>query len=314
MKKVLNLLLLGAIAFTACSDDKDYYVERTKESLYQLANLSEEIVPEFKEGFNTLYMMGEDTVFYGNMHIVMATVPVEVKTKALNPPVFIPNNKGIEFSNSKREGILMFEDIIDGDFDYNDFILDFKEDLKVSKKDGRYEVKIAGSNLKPLAMGNMIPLSFGFEIRDSKTKELLRDEVVFHDVRQECFGGRQGFINTVKGEASVNVKTLHTEDKVFYFDSLENPIALAWYIIANGEKHYTVDAALILGGDVDYVSLANEAGYPYGIFYPINNTSQFRYMEERSQIWESYPNFKRWVAGQDVAPFGTIENTDKLYN
>lgn len=318
MRRLLFVAMAVVLAFAGCSE-KDYYKEFTKEDLSKVVSLSKEITPEFREGYNTLYMLGEDTVYYGNIHASLISSPIEVVTRA-NPPVFVPQENEIAFSNSKREGLLLFEDIIKGDFDYNDFICEFKEDLMVKKpKEGLYEVSVAGSHIKPVAMGNTIPLSFGFEIRDYFTKELLKDVEVFGDIRSECFNGAKGFINTVKGEPAVGSNTiqLKKDERWTYQMELRNPIAIAWYIKANGYKHYTVDATRYLGSDVDYTDIADEIGRPYGVFIPFGNggdMKDFRYMAEKAAIWNSYTNFNAWVRGEYRGnPFVNPTHTENLY-
>lgn len=102
-------------------------------------------------------------------------------------PTYVPSS-GLQ----KEEYALLFEDNLQGDYDYNDFVAYVNIDF-LSVKGTRYAIV----RVKPIALGGVYSLEFGYY--DAAGNQIL----LSNDVRRDYFGGKSGFINTNEGSAPI---------------------------------------------------------------------------------------------------------------
>lgn len=235
-----------------------------------------------------------------------------------------------------RDGLLMFEDTPGGDRDYNDVIIHLQKELvSIKEHKGQYELEFS-TEYQPIALGGALPVSVGFEVRSLVTGKILQvyesetsnvavpaEYILCQDARNELFEGVMNpfFINT----ESKNEYKAYKKAKFSTTMYLRNPreqIAFNWFIEVtsreNKVRFYTADAQRFLkGGDITYTSVLMNAGTPFGIFLPrykdnSDKNKDFRYMEERINIRQGYPNFQDWVDGKIDYPFDNPV-TENLY-
>ena len=300
MKKLLLFLTIAA-GLTACIKD-DVYVEPTMEQ-YKLT--TEWTVPVQDDCITVVEYNGE-VIYEGNVPMNI-DVPKDNygSTRSLEGLEwhFVPNGKpllGNSYYTEYRNGIFAFEDAPNGDNDYNDFICYFKEAYSVFLKGVHQIDHILFKKLEilPKALGNSIPLSFGIELVNVNSGDMIADIIIYKDIRKEAFNGATGFINTDKNipEFELNSKCdkIITEQAFRPENDLKNSeLGINYYIIANGKKYYTADSNR---------AKLTENKTPYGLYIP-TTSNYWDYPIEKSPIWEGYPNFKNWILGKKQGPF-----------
>ena len=108
-------------------------------------------------------------------------------------------NPGNPYYTSSRDGILMFEDSPNGDNDYNDYICYFREMFSVYLKGDKIDhILFHKLDVFPKALGNTKSISFGVELVNVNSGDMIADIIIYEDVRKEAFDGATGFINTYK--------------------------------------------------------------------------------------------------------------------
>lgn len=301
MKKIAMLLIL-VVSLVSCTDDKEFTV---KTDLTQFS-LTEKVTIDVKENYTTVVKMNDVILYEGNMPLTIDVPKQLVKTKAagqLDVDYVIEESNGKKF-NAYKSGVLLFEDVSNGDNDYNDFVcyvderIEFKgHDNKGVNKNLKYNVTI-----KPLAMGNSLPVSFGVElIVDGR---LEKDYLLVSDCRATFYDNLVGYINTdYSGEYkignTISDKNYQGNGNIEFTSSF----ATNYYIVVDGgRKRYVCDSSK---------AAPTDGGVPYGLFIPLATT--FDYPLETKSFFEAYPNFMKWVKGENVAPFSD-PNTTLLYS
>lgn len=200
----------------------------------------------------------------------------------LQPEVMTVNNKVYQ---------VMFEDVVDGDNDYNDVVLYIRSNNHENfKKQHRVSLTI-----NPIAMGGSIdPISFGVVLPDGQ-------EFKIDDVRQTIFKGEQGFINTgreiseIKINNSSNTRYDWLKHQVFEVGSEDENIGVKFFIEVNGKRKYAayggVDAAYNNDEDIAYLKKDQT---PYGIV--LSKLTRIPY--ENVSIYEAFPMFRDWIDGK----------------
>lgn len=305
-----------AVGIMACSID-DVYREPDIEQF----KLTTEFIVPIQEGYNTVVAYNNEIIYNGNVSVTI-DVPKYSQIATRSSPglewYFVPNNTqdGTWHYQITRSGILMFEDIPNGDNDYNDFICFMKDQYQVNidgftgliRTDIGTGLEISNLEIYPKAMGNSISLSFGVEIVRIDNKEIIDDIIIYNNIRKEAFDNAQGFINTSLGVKPFELYNRNTsvfgggKSKRYYPKKLnKNGFGINYYIIANGIKYYTANSTM---------PQLTKNNTPYGLFIP--NISKFNYSLEGVPIWKAYPNFKDWVSGENLNPFD-VQNSEYLY-
>lgn len=315
MKKILVILIL-TMNFISCQKEVDLYnpdVSRYK--------LTKSFIVPIKDGNNTIVMYNGDTLYVGNVSVSIEIPKTSlISTKSIDNKLewhFIPNNNdiGTWHYQINRSGILMFEDIPNGDNDYNDFICYFKEQLQVNvdgftnliRTDKNTGLEFSNLEIYPKAMGNSIKIGFGVEIVRVDNGEMIDDILIYGDVRKEAFDNFSGYINTSK---EIDIFPLYNRNTSYfkgkgrrYFPKNldKNGFAINYYILVNDNKYYTANSTK---------QQINKNKTPYGLYIP--NVKSFNYPIERASIFNVYPNFKKWIDGENVDPFSE-KNNDLIF-
>ena len=271
MKKILVILIL-TMNFISCQKEVDLYnpdVRRYK--------LTENFVVPIKNGNNTIVMYNGDTLYVGNVSVSIEIPKTSlISTKSIDNKLewhFIPNNNnnGTWHYQINRSGILMFEDIPNGDNDYNDFICYFKEQLQVNvdgftnliRTDKNTGLEFSNLEIYPKAMGNSIKIGFGVEIVRVDNGEMIDDILIYGDVRKEAFDNYSGYINTSK---EIDIFPLYNRNTSYfkgkgrrYFPKNldKNGFAINYYILVNNNKYYTANSTK---------QQINKNRTPYGLY------------------------------------------------
>ena len=217
-------------------------------------------------------------------------------------PVKIEYRSAEEFPDYKNGGIsrynqtLAFEDTKKGDQDYNDLIIYVNQENGWNGKGYKIKLKVT-----PISLGSTIPISFGFDDYDGD------EYVIATDCRKELFKSDKGFINTVKNGNIKSYKTIHT--KTYQMKSTDwKYTKLNFWIKASGNKLYIATASHSKE-EIDYNSMIGAHNKPYGLSIP----DFFEYPAETKSIYNTYPDFDKWIKG-DLNDFrNTGYNLDNLY-
>ena len=217
-------------------------------------------------------------------------------------PVKIEYRSAEEFPDYKNGGIsrynqtLAFEDTKKGDQDYNDLIVYVNQENGRKGKEHKIKLKIT-----PIALGSTIPIAFGFDDYDGD------EYTIANDCRKELFKSDKGFINTVKNGDIKSYKTIHT--KTYQMKSTDwKYTKLNFWIKASGNKLYIATASHS-EEEIDYSLMVGNHNKPYGLSIP----DFFEYPAETKSIYNTYPDFDKWIKG-DLNDFrNTGYNLDNLY-
>lgn len=319
--KTLLLLALFAGMTTACVEkEKDLFEGEVNEiPNVPLENFkfTEDFEVPVKDGHGTVVKYNGEVIYRGNVATTIQ-VPkslVGTRTGELTwhfDPDFVWN-PGQWSYQYRMEGMLLFEDLDKDDFDYNDFVTRVMYFLDVNCHDNNgtskrilRNVRVGDLQVWPLAMGNTLPLTFGFELVRTDTGELLFDYVIYEDVRANTFDGQKGFINTDLDIDHMRMNNRNVSyrngDEIEPEDLDVECLAFNFYIQTNGgPKRYTADSRK---------AVATTNNQPFGVFIPM--VSDFKYPIERASIYDAYPNFRSWLEGGNVSPFGE-QNDELLY-
>lgn len=314
MKKIYSLLLILLTFFqTSCVEVEDLF----NYELVEKYKMTESIESVVEENYISIATFNGDTIYKGNV-ATMVDVPKITNPTSRNDVYsglewhFIPNGSGNYFYQKIYKGLAMFEDIPNGDCDYNDFVCKIGYQVDVDVDGNGYinilnecGLKLSITGIYPLAMGNTIPLKFGIEIVNLSNNTYLLDEILYEDVRTEAFRGESGFLNTVSKNYDPRNANLSAVYNVIFPPQLDkNGFGINFYIVANGRKHYMVNSQK---ADL------TQNHTPWGIFIPISDSSYynpndlgFRYPKENISLFETYPNFIPWTNGERNDPFSDV--------
>lgn len=327
---ILFSMMLSALVMCSCiNNDENLYEGPDSVDAKEIVAkyvMTEKFEVPIQEGYSTVVMNGEDTLYYGNipMQIDVPKFDVSGTTKAADELKwhYTPTIDTSKWScSASRKGILMFEDLDIGDSDYNDFVCAIVEEISYAKANwpytnGEFTASLKNIRVKPLALGNTIPLKFGIEFRKKSDSSLLKDLVIATNVRTDLFAGKTGFINTTNDlivtDGNLKEVPYTTGEQLGTF--VPSELCVLWYIESKGVKRYVADAGSkflnqdVLGG------MVTQNKVPFGLFVPIEFpfmkwTTTFRWPLETNSIFNAYPNFNKWLKGEVNTPFGNPNNS-----
>lgn len=316
MKKLL-ITLAVLPAFMACNTDR--YVEPGSNeylnSCIDKYKTTETFNVPIKEGHVTVVKHDGATLYEGNMPVTINIPSIkagEVSRGADEIECFyIYEPSTNRYYDSYRRGLLLFEDLPEGDNDYNDFICEIEDHIYIHAKawdSSDYDVTFKKMSYRLVALGNTIPLTFGIELR-KKDGTLILEKIIAEDVRADMANGDAGYIHTTGEQAITEADLNKYPVKEITFDPIvldDNTVGLNYFIIANGKKHYTTEAAQYLKtSGVSYNEVLGKNDTPFGMFLLGQNKEHFAWPLEGKAIWEAYPSFTDWLNGKTNAPFAT---------
>lgn len=339
MKKIASLFVLTlSMCFFFSCEKSDIYeppvdggekLEEAKEIL-KAYSLTKQYDVVIKDGQNTLVKIGEDTVYYGNLP-ASVELPQTVETKSSNvlEVLYVPKTDNINFGYLSQWGMLLFEDVPQGDCDYNDLVVEFTATVG-SRKDtwvngqpnpgNLYHLQFDG-HVTAVAKGGGLPLQFGFEIREIESGIVVYEKILASNVGNDFFPGETGFVNTYTNQNFVLGNKINFRDTEI-LKEVNGAIGYNWFIIVDGKKYYTSGAYTFLNKNsgIQYDELILTSGKPTGLLVPHVNRNIhipgtknfFRWPIENQAIWDAYPQFNNWVDGKTNNPFAE-QALDLLY-
>ena len=286
------LIFLTLLMFTSCINHDNVFKPVDIANL----NLSKDIKIDSRPGMVTIVTnkANGDTIAISG---VSANITVSKSTK-----FYISYKAASEMPEYKNGGVsrynqtLAFEDTKKGDQDYNDLIVYVNQENGWNGKGYKIKLKIT-----PIALGSTIPIAFGFDDYDGD------EYTIANDCRKELFKSDKGFINTVKNGDIKSYKTIHT--KTYQMKSTDwKYTKLNFWIKASGNKLYIATASHS-EEEIDYSLMVGTHNKPYGLSIP----DFFEYPAETKSIYNTYPDFDKWIKG-DLNDFrNTGYNLDNLY-
>lgn len=312
MRGIAFFTVFTVVVLASCVNEKNLYEGVIPDVPLENYKMTTDFDVPVKDGYKTIVTYDGEVIFEGNYP---ATIQVPKFSTNLTRSTGLDWHFEVYDSSDydlKKyiTGILMFEDIVDGDNDYNDFVcyVDIKIHSEMTSQGELTRIHIPNFKVTTHAMGNLLPLKFGIEIINKATGEYIDDIIYFEDIRKECYDGIVGFINTVEDGVKVKNKKHENWPAKDYRDGKLplpkmdiNNLAINFYIVVNGAKHYTADSDK---------KLATSNNTPYGLFIP--NKKNFKYPKETISIFKAYPNFGDWLKGGASNPF-VSPNNELLY-
>ncbi len=307
MKRILFLLM---IVFVAAACEKDLYDYEAAEEQLKKFVFTEDFEVPVKEGYITTVTYNGEVLYQGNVAVTIQVPKTDVLagTRASGLEWHFDGAEGAPDGNkfgftTWKNGLLLFEDMTNGDNDYNDFVCFVKTQFRVDMAYGDKRITnfhLADLEVFPMALGNTLPISLGFEIINTANNTPIDNIILYKDVRANAFGGKTGFINTDASLPKVTDLSSSSFSKNYSLSVIGNmqpdQFTFNYYIVVNGEKRYVADSSK---------ALLMDNNTPYGLFIPLNfdERSTFKYPIEKKSIYEAYPNFGKWVEGENVEPF-----------
>ena len=310
MRKIIFCLF--AILLTSCINDFDLF---NPESITKY-KLTEPVSAVVVKDSISIATYNGDTIYVGN-------VPTYIDVPKVSCPSsrtvytglewhFVPNESGDYYYQKTFKGVAMFEDVPNGDCDYNDFVCKIGYQVDVDVDGNGYINTANGCGLKlsitgiyPLAMGNTLPIGFGVEIVRLDNNNYLMDRLIYEDIRRDAFDNTQGFINTTERNFDPRNRNFSADYNVMIPSKLDkNGFAINFYILCGNKKHYMVDSSRA-GLTQNYT--------PWGLYIPISDSDYynpgvvgFKYPKEMTSIFDTYPNFLPWTNGERSNPFNEV--------
>jgi hypothetical protein len=276
---------------------------------------SESFAVPVKAGFVSIVKLGDDT-------IAVATKPMNImipKGKEQTKAQFA-SNIGVEYVPTDEyqnkvgtlnvnwyefNQLVCFEDTIDGDYDYNDFVFRAKYGFSMDAY-GFY----FGFCIQPIALGSSKYFDLGCIVYYNDGP-IYDDILTSNGCRKEFFNGQTGFINTslsrqINQTINGKVASLHEFDEhtslrwgMSMFDTLQ-PIRVEWYIkLQDGTKLFALSTKYVdQSFDKDHLPyglVISETGKYLGSSSP---TFAFDYPVESVSIREVYPELWNWLNGK----------------
>lgn len=312
MKKIYQLLLVLLTFFQiSCADIDDLFDYETFEQF----KMTESVQVPIEQNYITIAIYNGDTIFKGNVDTHINIPKIKTNTRNVYEGLewhYIPNSTNNWFYQKIFKGVALFEDVPNGDCDYNDFVCKIGYQIDVDVDNNGYVniqnangLKVSIIGIYPLAMGNTLPIGFGFEIINLKDNSYLMDKIIYEDIRRDAFDDMQGFINTITPNFDPQNRNYSADYSVVFPEQLDkNGFAINFYILCGTKKHYMVDSTK---PDL------TQNYTPWGLYIPIRdseyynpNVVGFRYPKEMTSIFETYPNFREWVNGEASDPFSIV--------
>lgn len=134
------LMLAVVFAFVSCSE-KDLYEEKNPKVYtpadFKMTQTYEVNVAEGKA--KKVYVDGE-LVFSGNGSLTIEVPKTAIVTRSLNEYELEDADQGNSgWTYAYKRGLLLFEDVTDGDNDYNDFVCNIEEQLELKFNNDKSE-------------------------------------------------------------------------------------------------------------------------------------------------------------------------------
>lgn len=336
MKKSWLIIIVSLGFFVSCNDEKNLYEapETPSEVVSKHVMTEGYEVPAPKEGYKTVVKLGDDVIYEGNIPLTIQVPKFKGgKTRSENLwsyEVEVPKDYGW-CATYKEWGVLLFEDVINGDTDYNDFVCGVAHVVSLNGDNkGNYIFTRSDIRIKPMAMGNTIPMKFGIEYRKADGG-LIQEIMITEDVRNHYFKNIQGFINTTdEGVLLDGIKDLPEVNEPtgqwFPVTVSSSGLYTLWFIETEGVRRYAANAGAHIALSKNLMngeSITNK-GVPFGLFVPDNGLKgmpggdeklpwmpELYWPKELTSIYDAYPNFKPWTEGdKGVEPFSEyIEGT-----
>lgn len=297
------LLALGTLSclFSSCVHSGLYDSDSVKQKI-ENCTLTETLNVPIKEGYTTFVTCGEDTLAVANRPISI-TIPKQsqVSTKGSTDDEIKIDYKILQSTDtySKFWQAVMFEDTEYGDYDYNDLIIHVKNICNYPWNKDYSEQTI---EIQPIALGSQKMIKLGCLLGPELTEVILAE-----DVRQELFNGVTGFINTINKQEPIRYKLSPTSVTNYRIGTVKLVPTIAWFIETNGKRYYAISS------DIDFKSynMFNREGMPYGLVSTYDR-GIFGYPQEKTTIFEVYPDFKDWYNGKK-ATFEKNRISDLVY-
>lgn len=287
MNRYLLVFGLVCCSLISCLKEKKLYDSNIQEKIKN-CTLTEILDVPAKEGYTTVVTCGEDTLAVANRPISII-IPKQVSTLTRS---VTDNTVKIDYAllkttetYSKCWQAVMFEDTENGDYDYNDLILHVRNTCNYPWRKEYSEQTI---EIQPIALGSENTIKLGC-LLGPESEEIILSE----NVRQDLFKGVTGYINTLNDQAPIRYKLEPTVVHHYRIATAQLIPTIAWFIEVNGKRHYAISS------DVDYrvYSMFNWEGMPYGLVSTANN-GIFGYPQEKTPIFQVYPDFKDWYNGK----------------
>lgn len=285
-------------------------------------NVADNILVPYKKGFVTIVMYDGDTLAVTSKEGQKMSLPEGVKLPS-TPSTYSTINKSISNRAAEVEatvtyekvedyhGIenlvnswraIMFEDTKNGDFDYNDLII--QAYYNFHKAPWPSDDVLLDIHVQGIALGSSKTIKLGVYTQTGK-------QYISQDVRKDIFSKEELAVKRI-GDLPYFINTdsvyVGSPDSLYYFKR-ENKITcdvtdletdyVVWFIEATDNKTHITDTFLSptsvkLSSKVDRVNMFSEHGQPYSIVkkgiistYPIEGVS----------INKIYPNFFNWIDG-----------------
>lgn len=211
-------------------------------------------------------------------------------------PIGISDNISTEFVNEdalrdqdknriQRKFTIIFEDVVNGDNDYNDLVVEIHE--VINKNNINIQVK-------PIALGATIQSKLGFDMYSNDTKVF--SYVLTDNNRKDLFGNATGFINTIGARLNFSTKSYSINNPI---NSISN-IRMVYFLEVNNNRFYICYSDELVNQTINYSSQITLNGVPFGILIPETN---FIYPKEKESIFNAYASFSSWMRGYSTDPF-----------
>lgn len=289
MKKLI-LLLLAPLFLLSCVDKP---TEENKYDLKKITSFEVKTLP-VKEGFTTIAKLDGEIIAQASeaipyFHPKFGEVSFE----------YVPITKGnTPAPLASMSMLLCFEDLTNGDDDYNDFIckMDITYYFQNHNKIDRIELKVL-----PIAHGGSLQLGFAVNCPKNQTINFTNNIAI------DFFNNAALSSNTELNEELYTNLSTYTQEINYQHvpGNLNISDASAYeidpYITVNGRQIHIVLTNVL--SNVNYDQYVNGQGRPYGIAVPPKTNyngviKYFRYPMEKKNIRTAYPNaFQNWLDG-----------------
>lgn len=301
---LLSLTFLSCILSLFSCSNKNLYDEGTETTT--MSNPMQELSVTVPTGKIAVVTAGIDTLAVCSESTTIMAPNLDVTTISRSSTTSDITIEYLDNTNSNNQlqpkqqvfQVVAFEDSKSGDYDYNDLVFHSKvEHIGAGNGTESYLY------FDPIALGSTKNIALGCVVKTANGNTWT--QIIFDNVRNELFDGREGFINTLPGEALYKYVT---PKRVKLPTTLKGYIkSVDWFII--------VDNGIYLYAVSDNYKSSDSNGRPYGlIFSSINKKAYYNYVPgkktECGSSWWDYP--EETVNIDQVYPFSQVfSNTDK---
>ena len=338
MKQTI-LFLFALLLFGSCiNTDTDLHVDESENLVIDERFLMEDSyeVP-LQSGMVTVVTLGADTIAITDIPLTISIPKNATSTRSSSDytpsealKVFHVNYADLpdfEPGSYISDGtyLLFFEDSFKADYDYNDLVVMMKFTLSGNENTGR---KLQ-ANVRGLALGSTKTIGFGFTDLNGMSY------ILTDNVRRDYFSNKQGFINTVQGNAfvqgieasdrddervgnmvikhrPVNNKAMSgggyvSHDAITTTNSSNTSTGSIW-------KNYTFFITVDNGKKLYIASLLEnfEEKCPYGLSIRTDGGDVI-FPAEKNYIGDAFPNFETWINDTNVTDWRTNPDMTKCY-